>query len=319
MEWAPPGDWRRSRRRALRAEAEAASERGIAASYRLRHKASRQQLALIEGELEKTVAELKATRQELDAVRRSVRTDDGPTASSAAPQELSAELAPGKARAIDYAIDQLGLESFASLELAAAFGQYAFHAIEKPGVRRGVLIDVRAVRPRDHLLSAIEQAAERPGMQILDGSFSDPQIVGAVGQVDAVLLFDVLLRMVDPDWDQVLELYAPTTSAFVITNPQWEGDKTVRLIDLGREGYLRAVPAWDAHRELFDRLDEWYRGQDRHYRDANHVWQWGITDADLLAKMNELGFTLDHEWSLYPPADTEGFVNRTFVFTRAQP
>ena len=156
-------------------------------------------------------------------------------------------------------------------------------------------------------------------MEVLDASFSNPETVAEVGQVDAIFLFDVLLRMVDPDWDQVLELYAPATSSFVITNPQWEeGETSVRLIDLGREQYLQAVPPWDAHRELFDRLDEWHEGQERRYRDSNLVWQWGIIDADLRAKLEELGFSLEQEWSLNAPPETKGFVNRTFVFTRSR-
>jgi hypothetical protein len=216
-------------------------------------------------------------------------------------------------------VDQLGIESFASLEIADAYGQYAFRAIERPSVRRGVLLDARAWRPRDHVLDAIEQATERPGLEVVDAEFSEPETVAQLGRVDAILLFDVLLRTVEPDWDQVLELYAPATSAFVITNPQWDGDGSVRLIDLGRESYLRAVPPWDAHQELFDHLDEWHEGQERPYRDANHVWQWGITDADLIAKTEELGFALEREWTLGSPPETEGFVNRTFVFTRSQP
>ena len=219
---------------------------------------------------------------------------------------------------IDFAVDQLGIESFASLEIAEAYGQLAFYAIDKPSVERGVLVDVRASRHRDHVLSTIEQAAERPGMEVLDSHFSNPDTVTEVGQVDTVYLFDVLMRMVEPDWDQVLELYAPATSSFVITNPQWEGETTVRLIDLGREGYTEAVPPWDPHRELFDRLDDWHEGQERRYRDSNHVWQWGITDADLRSKMEELGFSLEREWSLDAPPDTVGFVNRAFVFTRSQ-
>jgi hypothetical protein len=303
--------------RALRAEAEAACARGISVSNQLRNQAIRRQLASVEGELESTTAQLKATKRELEEVRRKLRPEEQSSVPGGAP---TAAPPPGKARGIDYAVDQLGIGSFASLEITDAFGQYAFYAIDKPSVQRGVLVDVRAWRPRDHVLSAIEQAAERPGMEVIDASFSDPETVAEVGQVDAILLFDVLLRMVDPNWDQVLELYAPATSSFVITNPQWEGGETsVRLIDLGRDSYLQAVPPWGAHRELFDRLDEWHEGQERRYRDSNHVWQWGITDADLQAKMEELGFSLQQEWSLDAPPDTDGFVNRTFVFTRSQP
>jgi Glycosyltransferase like family len=309
--------------RALRAEAEAACARGIAVSNQLRNQAIRRQLARLEGELESNTAELKATRQELATARRQLRSEGPP--STPRPQQKPEPPGPpvppppGKARAIDFAVDELGIESFASLEIANAYGQYAFYAVEKPDVRRGVLIDVRASRPRDHLLSAIERATERPGMEILDAPFSDPDTVGEIGRVDAILLLDVLHRMVDPDWDQMLELYAPATSSFVITNPQWQGETTVRLIDLGRDRYTEAVPSWDPHRELFDRLDDWHEGQGRPYRDSNHVWQWGITDADLREKLEQLGFSLERDWTLDAPPDTAGFVNKAFVFTRSQP
>jgi hypothetical protein len=225
----------------------------------------------------------------------------------------------GKAGAIDYAVDELGIESFASLEFAQAYGQYAFYAIDKPTVRCGALVDVLARRARDHLLSAIEQAAERPGMTVLEGGFSDPRTVAEIGQVDAILLFDVLLRMVDPDWDQVLELYAPATSSFVISNPQWEnGEETVRLIDLGREKYREVVPPWAAHLELFDHMDEWHDAQQRPFRDVIHVWQWGITDSDLVAKLDELGFRVEYEQALGRFRDAQGFMNKAFVFTRSE-
>jgi Glycosyltransferase like family len=301
-------------RRALRAEAEAACARGISVSNQLRNQAIRRELARMEGEVERTTAELKATRRELEAAKRELRGDPAPGAPGV---ERMTAPPPGKARAIDHAVDELGIESFASLEIADSYGLYAFYAVEKPSVRRGALIDVRAMRPRDHVVSAIEEAAERPGMEVIDGEYWDPDTVRELGQVDAVLLFDVLLRLVDPDWDQLLELYAPATSTFVITNPQWQrGEETVRLIELGREGYLQAAPPWGAHSELFDRLDEWHDGQGRLNRDSNNVWQWGITDADLRAKMDELGFSLELEWQLNVPPDTEDFVNKAFVFTR---
>ena len=194
----------------------------------------------------------------------------------------------GKARAIDYAVEQLGIESFASLEFDGVFGERAFYTIDKPTVQHGALVDARARRARADLLSAIELAAERPGMRVLDRALSDPRTVSEIGEVDAILLFDVLHHMVDPDWDQVLDLYAPITSSIVIANPQRQRDETtVRLIDLGREQFLEAVPPTDTHAELFDRLDDWHKGQQRLYRDATDVWQWGVTDADLKAKLGE--------------------------------
>jgi hypothetical protein len=301
-------------RRALRSEAEAACARGISVSNQLRNQAIRRQLTRLEGELETTQAELKAARLQLAEAGREPRSAKPP-----ADADTSQAIAPppGKARVIDHAVDELGIESFASLEIGDPLGLYAFYAIDKPTVGRGTLIDVRAQRPRGHLLSAIEQASERPGMEVIDAAFSDPETVSELGELDAVLLFDLLHRLVEPDWDRVLELYAPATSSFLITNPQWEGEDTVRLIDLGRERYTKAVPPWEGHRELFDLIDDWHEGQDRPYRDSNHVWQWGITDSDLKAKMEELGFSLEREWSLDVPPETEGFVNRAFVFTRS--
>ena len=225
---------------------------------------------------------------------------------------------PGKAPAIDYAVEELGIESFASLEFDGIFGEWAFYTIDKPTIQHGALVDARARRARAHLLSAIELAAERPGMRVLDRAFSDPRTVSEIGEVDAILLFDVLHHMVDPAWDQVLDLYAPVTSSFVIANPQWErGETTVRLVDLGREQFLEAVPPTDTHAELFDRLDDWHKGQQRLYRDATHVWQRGITDADLKAKLGELGFSVQREWELGRLPQAKGFVNKGFVFSRS--
>jgi hypothetical protein len=257
---------------------------------------------------------------ESEAAAPAVRTPNGAASAEASPRERTGAPHPGKAQAIDYAVEQLGIESFASLEIAEAYGQWAFYTIDKPTVRRGALVDLRPRRARGHLLSAIEQAAEHPGMLVLDGAFSDPRTVTQLGQVDALLLYDVLLLMVDPDWDQVLELYAPATSCFVIANPQWErGEATVRLIDLGREKYLEAVPPAKPHSEFFDHLDEWHPGQHRPYRDITGVWQWGITDVDLEAKMGDLGFSLEHGWNLNRHPRANGFVIKSFVFSRSQP
>jgi Glycosyltransferase like family len=298
---------------ALRAEAEAACARGISVSNQLRNQAIRRQLARVERERDAIRRQLDVTIQKLEAALQE-------RGRSAARPDTEASPAGGKFVAIDYAVERHGIESFASLEIAQAFGQYAFYTIGKAAVQRGTLIDVRAWRPRDQLLGAIEYAAEHPGMEVLDASFADPDTVTELGRVDAILLHDVLLRMVDPDWDQVLKLYAPATSSFVILNPQWErGETTIRLIDLGRESYLQAVPPWPSHIELFDHLDEWNEAQERPYRDGTEVWQWGITDADLKAKMAELGFSLEREWSLNAPPDTEGLLNKAFVFIRAEP
>jgi hypothetical protein len=225
----------------------------------------------------------------------------------------------GMLEAIDFAVDELGIQSFAELDFDLTLGKHALYTIDKPAVQKGVLVDLRPSRARDQLLTVLEHAAERPGMRVVEGRAFDATTIDEVGEVDAILLFNLLLHTVAPDWDRVLELYAPSTSCFVIGNPQWaEGERTTRLIDLGRERFLETVPPSGPNRDLFDNLDEWIPSQQRARRDSLAAWQWGITDAELRARLDELGFGLDYEWSLgrFPGAD--GFVNKTFVFSRPE-
>ena len=78
------------------------------------------------------------------------------------------------------------------------------------------------------------------------------------------------------------------------------------------------MPASAGHSAFFDRLDEWYPPQQRTYRDATTVWQWGITDSDLNAKLAELGFALAHERDLGGFPGAEAFRNKAFVFSRPE-
>ncbi len=220
--------------------------------------------------------------------------------------------------AIDFAVDELGMSSFASLDNGSrAFGEQAFYAMDKPTVREGALADVRPTRARDQLLNAIELAHERPGLRVVDGDGLGPAAAAEIGEVDGVFLLNVLLHAVAPDWDQVLELYAPATSCFVIGQPQWEGSpETVRLHELGRERYLEVMPPAIASSGLIDRLDDLYPGQMRPMRDARTAWQWGITDADMMDKLGALGFDLVRRQDFGPFQGTTAFSNRTFVFRR---
>ena len=79
-----------------------------------------------------------------------------------------------------------------------------------------------------------------------------------IGKVDAITLFDVLLHQVNPDWDEILEMYAPSTTYFIIYNQQFvAADKTVRLLDLGYEDFFKNVPrAKDnpLYKEVFEKM-----------------------------------------------------------------
>jgi len=220
--------------------------------------------------------------------------------------------------AIDAAVTELDVQSFASIDNGVTYGEQAFYAAAKPEIDMGVLADVRPTRPRDQLLNAIEIASAYPDLRVVDGDALAPAAALEIGEVDAVFLLNVLLHAVAPDWDEVLDLYAPQTSCFVVGQPQWEGSgETVRLHDLGRQRYLEVMPPAVASSGLIDRLDEWYPAQQRPMRDARTLWQWGITDADLERKLERLGFELVNRSDQGAFNGTEAFSNRTFVFGRA--
>ena len=99
----------------------------------------------------------------------------------------------------------------------------------------------------------------------------------------------------------MLKYYAAHTKLFLIYNQQFTGARTVRLLEQGREWYLRHVPHTPADTEeysdLFEKANEPHpRYSDgRTYRDMHDVWQWGITDHDLTRVMSELGFHIVYE------------------------
>lgn len=189
-------------------------------------------------------------------------------------------------------------------------GLYLFRALDH-GVGRAIEVDTH---PTDGFLN---QAARHREVELLRGNFGAKESAESVGEIDAVLFFDVLLHQVDPDWDQVLELYAPRARNLVVFNQQWVGgDKTIRLLELGREGYVKNVPFAEFHEQIFDHFDEIHPVHGRPWRDVHHIWQWGITDEDLEAKAEALGFSRTHfeDHGAFPGLDN--FRNRAFIFSR---
>jgi hypothetical protein len=106
---------------------------------------------------------------------------------------------------------------------------------------------------------------------------------------------------------------------FIIYNQQWTGRDTVRLLELGREEYLNNVPHSiedGIYRKVLDSPDEVNPANGKPYRDASGVWQWGITDSDLMNVAKTLGFDLKH-WEDHGPAfGLPNFRNRSFLFAK---
>lgn len=227
------------------------------------------------------------------------------------PSEAPPLLGEPKLRAIDHAFGALDCRTLADLGgVWAVDGGYALYALDRCGASRAMICD-------DDFTPALEErAGADPRLDLIRGSFGRPEAVAAVGEVDAILLFDVLLHQVRPDWDEVLALYAGSTRAFVLAGPWWNGEHTIRLLELGRDAYLDAVPLRDFHERAWDRLDELNPARGRPWRDCHDIWQWGIREADLTARMAALGFELSHREHTGAWQGLDGFDEIALVFSR---
>lgn len=225
-------------------------------------------------------------------------------------------LNPDKCDAIDYAVKYCGLRSFADLGgIWAVDGGYAFYALETHRLQNACIVDYT-------FTPAVAKWGERyPGLRTIRGNFGTESIANQVGNVDAVFMFDVLLHQVNPDWDAVLATYAKRVNCFVILNQQYLARKTFRLLDRGRDEYFKHVPHTDQevedYRHAFEKPNAIHPVIGCTYRDNPSIWQWGITDGDLIAKMNTLGFTLQYFKNCGNPWPMKHVENHAFVFQRA--
>lgn len=220
-----------------------------------------------------------------------------------------------KIELIDRAFTSLGIQSFADLGAVwRVEGEYTFHALETHQIKDAALVDLN-VTP-----TVSARAQSHPQLRLIGGNFGDQAVADKVGNMDAVLLFDVLLHQVSPDWDAILEMYAKQTNSLLIYNQQWTGsEETVRLLDLGEKEYFRNVPhsrRVEEYENLFEKLNEKHPDMDRTWRDFPGVWQWGITDADLEAKISQLGFKLVYKKDCGRFGRLRNFRNQAFIFTR---
>jgi len=201
-------------------------------------------------------------------------------------------LEPDKLNLIDVAVRRFRPQSFADLGgVWNVDGGYSFYALEQHGIPRGALVDYTITEP------VRDRQRFHPEFRLLTGSFGSPKVAQQVGPVDMVMMFYVLLHQVDPDWDEVLRLYAPQTSHFLIVNPQYDLPKTLRLLECGPVDYFRHVPHSSDepdYRRAFADLDQLDPNLGRPYRTSPSIWQWGITDHDLIAVVESLGFKLEY-------------------------
>ena len=167
---------------------------------------------------------------------------------------------------------------------------------------------------------AKELCGKFSNINIISDNFGNAEMPAKIGKVDMIILFDVLLHQVAPDWDRILQIYAPYTDFFLIVNPQYTASSvTVRLFDLGQEEYFANVPLDREHpvyKNLFEKMYEIHPDHNRIWRDVHHVWQWGITDSDLLHKMHALGFDPVYLKNLGKWGTLSHWEDNSFVFKK---
>jgi hypothetical protein len=221
-----------------------------------------------------------------------------------------------KLRLIDLALKK-GARSFADLGgMWGVNGGYSVYCSDH-GADRVVLVDFYATP------EFLKEQSKRKNLRYIERNFAVKEIADEVNGVDCVMLFDVLLHQVKPDWNEVLKYYAAHTRCLLIYNQQFTGTQTVRLLEQGKEWYLRHVPhkgQAELYSELFERANEPDPGYSdgRTYRDTPDVWQWGITDHDLKRLMSELGFHVVYERDCGWWPEIEQIRNKAFMFERVQ-
>ena len=180
-------------------------------------------------------------------------------------------------------------------------GAYSFYILSKYEVSKAFIVD-------DHFTEKVKKRSARyPQLRLMEGDFRLKETFEKIGEVDLILLFDVLLHQVN--WQEVLSFCTEKAHILAVYNPQFSGEKSVRLLDLGEEAYFNLVPhrkEGPYYEDLFTPLEQ---------RDSAAVWQWGISDKDLISTLNQLGFrliySLDGEY--WP---NRAFRSKGFIFQR---
>ena len=164
-------------------------------------------------------------------------------------------------------------------------GGYTFHALESGKIERALILDGEITD------LTRKRAAGDPRIALVEGHIGDAELVAALPDCDAAIIFDVLLHQVAPDWDEFLLRYSGKVNHLVIWNQDWIGsDSSVRYVERGLAWYLENVGEADEARirRWFARHDDIAPRFGRPWRDVPDFWQWGIVSSELIDTMRKL-------------------------------
>lgn len=219
------------------------------------------------------------------------------------------KLIKAKIELIDFCFKDKNISSFA--DLGGVWGVdagYTFYILSNYNIKKAYLFDTGISE------IVFSKSINYPQLKLYELNFGSDEAVSKISNVDVILLFDVLLHQVNPDWDEVLAKYAPKTNYFVIYNPQFDAEKTVRLLDLGKEEYFRQIPHESTYSYYYSLL---FTDREGEVKNVHNIWQWGITDNDLrnvMEKLNfkEIDFFVDNRWG------ESKFTSKGFIFKKVK-
>lgn len=218
---------------------------------------------------------------------------------------------------IDFAFQRITPKPHTFADLGGVWGidgAYTFYTLDRYNITSALLVDT------DFTDTVTKKSLKYDNLTMINSNFGDSDVLKKLKQVDVIFLFDVLLHQVKPDWDEILQIYSAITNCYVVFNQQWtKSENTVRLLDLGFDEYFENVPhdrASPTYKALFEKMYEIHPKHNRIWRDIHNVWQWGITDDDLFARMKELGFTLQYYRNCGRVGSLKNFQNHAFIFQK---
>ncbi len=190
---------------------------------------------------------------------------------------------------------------------------YTLYTLRNHPLEKGILVDTNFPE------GLREQLSLQQGLSVIHGDFSRDETVQAVGNVDVVYFFDVLLHQANPSWKEILQKYAANVSCIVIFNQQFiRGTKTIRLTDLPLDEYIAVAPQGReaTYRYVYDHATEMHPEYKKPWKDIHNIFQWGITDDDLRTTMDGLGYREAHYKNHGRFSNLPAFENHAFIFVK---
>ena len=233
---------------------------------------------------------------------------------------LDSEPSPHKLRLIETGYRIMPFRSFADLGACwGVNGAYAFHAKKLAATIERAFIVYGIITPLTR-----ERSAEYPEITLIEGALGAQDVRDTVGETDCLIMYDVLLHQVEPDWDQFILDWLPHTRMVIVYNQNWtKGEDTIRFVDKGIEWYKENVPHKNevSPEQWFSEHNQYDPHQGKLKRDVHNFWQWGIVRKDIIELFWENWFTLRFvrtyasEWPPQPWIVNEGmiFVRREYT------